>query len=314
MTAAAEYVQVRGGSRYGLTDAHSGLLSRPASKAGRLQRACLSILLDHRDGGGLPTSVRFVFYELEGVGVIGKKYVDAAGRERARKPANDVADALMHLREVGLVPWDWIVDERRTVRSWPYAATVADYVTEAAAEARLDVWDGNPPPLILAESSSLAGVLTNLAARYLVDIAATNGQCGGFLVTDIAPLLVDGRRVLYLGDYDLAGGQIEDNTRRRLDEFAPGNGIIWERLALTAEQVASRNLPTITKNDARYTNGRPHEAVETEALGQAAIQELVNSRLDELLPEPLDNVQERERAQRDRVAASLAALACGWSQ
>jgi hypothetical protein len=46
----------------------------------------------------------------------------------------------------------------------------------------------------------------------------------------------------------------------------------------------------------RYRDGRAHEAVETEALRQTALQ--VRQRLDELLPEPLSPVQEREERQR----------------
>ena len=61
--------------------------------------------------------------------------------------------------------------------------------------------------MILTESRSLAGVLNNLAGRYLASIAATNGQVGGFLRTDIAPALVSGQRVLYLGDFDGRAGR-----------------------------------------------------------------------------------------------------------
>jgi len=65
----------------------------------------------------------------------------------------------------------------------------------------------------------LAGVLRNVASAYLVQIAPTNGQCGGFLRTDVAPLLSPGQRVGYLGDQDLCGGQIEANTRKVLEEL-----------------------------------------------------------------------------------------------
>jgi hypothetical protein len=43
-----------------------------------------------------------------------------------------------------------------------------------------------------------------------------------------------------------------------------------------------------------------HEAVETEALSQRIIIEIVRARLDELLPESLQDVQ--ERAERERAA------------
>ena len=72
----------------------------------------------------------------------------------------------------------------------------------------------------------------------------------------------------------------------------------WERLALTQEQVDQYNLPVIEKHDRRYNDGRPHQAVETEALSQTIIVKIVRDRLEQLLPEPLATVlllAERER-------------------
>ena len=110
----------------------------------------------------------------------------------------------------------------------------------------------------------------------------------------------------YLGDLDLAGNQIESNTRRVLEREIGGE-LRWERLALTQEQVREHNLPVIVKHDRRYKDGRPHEAVETEALRQTVLVNILRRRLDELLPEPLSRVQEREQRQRRRVVALLRA-------
>jgi hypothetical protein len=43
------------------------VLSKPHTKAGRIQRACLELIREHEADGALPTSVRFLFYELERV-------------------------------------------------------------------------------------------------------------------------------------------------------------------------------------------------------------------------------------------------------
>jgi hypothetical protein len=139
---------------------------------------------------------------------------------------------------------------------------------------------------------------------YACRVAATNGQVGGFLRTDIAPRLQPDDRVLYLGDLDLAGGQIEANTRGVLEREV-GGGLRWERLALTEQQVAEHNLPTIVKRDRRYNDEHPHEAVETEALSQTVLVDVLRRRLDALLPEPLSRVERAER-QRRRIAAMLA--------
>ena len=79
----------------------------------------------------------------------------------------------------------------------------------------------------------------------------------------------------------------------------------WERLALTEEQVRAYDLPVIIKRDRRYRDDHPHEAVETEAIGQRVLIDILRARLDELLPEPLACVQEREARQRRQITALL---------
>lgn len=303
-------------------------LSGAHTKTGRLQRALLRQLDVHHSEGTIPTNLRFLFYELSGLGVVSKV------RTGTRTAGQDLSRALGHLTDAGRVPWEWIDDETRTLHAFRTAASVAEYVTAEVKRASLDRWDGEPAPLTLCESRSLAGVLYDLVAGYACPIAATNGQAGGFLVTQVAPLLArwPGRRILYLGDHDLSGHQIEAATRRTLakavwnllDPMDRAELTIhgttaeeyferwwpWERVALTAEQVTEHRLEpyVMTKSDNRYKPPRVHEAIETEALGQGLIVGLLRARLDELMPEPLGDVLERQRAQRAEVAEQLEGL------
>ena len=103
------------------------------------------------------------------------------------------------------------------------------------------------------------------------------------------------------------GHQIEANTRSVL-ERAAGRWLdraSWSRVAITDDQIAERGLTPVWKVDNRYRPARDHEAWEAEALGQGTIQQLVRDALDALLPEPLDDVLEREAEQRVRVAELL---------
>ena len=221
----------------------------------------------------------------------------------ARRADQDLADALLDIREDGSIPWDWIVDESRTLTNPLVASTVAGWMTTVLDQARLDPWDGEPP-VVLCESLALVGVLARTADRYLVPIAPTRGQCAGFLRTDIAPILVPDQRVLYLGDWDVSGHQIEENTRSVL-ERAVGE-LAWERLAITERQIKARKtLSPIVKSDKRYRAGGEHEAYETEALGQSTVAHVLRNRLDRLLPEPIEDVLEREAAERNELAAYL---------
>jgi hypothetical protein len=271
----------------------TGTLSAPESKRGRLQQACLDLLRQHERDGAIPTNGRFVFYELEQLGKIPKHYLDEHGRERARTPAQDVSDALMVLRRIGLVPWWWITDETRELTDWEYAPSVYQYVVNQQDYARIDCWAGESAPLIICESRATKGVLERITGRYLCPITATNGQCGGFIVTDIVPKLVSNeRQVLYIGDCEVGGpaDQIEDNTRRSIAEhsgriFTPDT---WSRVALTREQVNRnprlRNL-VIDKTDRRYKPPRHYQAIECEAVGQVVLERMLRARLDALLPE-----------------------------
>jgi hypothetical protein len=292
-------------------------LSAPETKAGRLQRACLALLKQHEREGTIPTNGRFLFYELEQQGVVPKAYRDASGKERARTPAQDISDATMRLRNVGPVPWDWILDESRDVTTWRYAGSVYEYVANSVERARIDCWDGEPPPLIICEARATRGVLERtVVAEYLCPITATGGQCGGHIVTEIVPLLKNNeRKVLYIGDCEERGpgDQIEANTRRYIEKHAKRTFTpeTWIKVALTPEQVARsprlRRL-TINKVDHRYRPPRPYKAIECEAVGQAVLERMLRKVLDALLPEPLERVRVREQRQRTKVRTALTKL------
>jgi len=286
-------------------------LSRPNTGAGRMQRLVLEVLLEHEAAGELPTSGRFVFYELEGRGLVRKSSRGEFRRGTADDPREqEVIDALTHLRDHGVIPWTWLVDETRQLYQWQHAPTVAEYVRRSVDRARINPWPGEPP-LLLVESRSLGGVLRATTGEYLVAIAATNGHTGGFLHTEVAPVLAGNYRVvLYLGDWDLQGHQIEANTRSVL-ERAAGRWLdraSWSRVAITDDQIAERGLTPVWNVDNRYRPARDHEAWEAEALGQGTIQQLVRNALDGLLPQPLEDVREREETQRERVAELLDGL------
>jgi hypothetical protein len=296
-------------------------LSAPETKAGRLQRACLKQLREHERDDALPTNVTFVFYELEQLGVVPKHYLDEQGRKRPRTPRQDISDATMRLREVGLVPWWWLIDESREVATWRYAASVYDYMLDTVPRVRIDCWAEEPPPLIVCEARATKGVLEHIAQEYICPIGATGGQSGGFLVNEVVPRLRGNKRkVLYIGDCEVDGpaDQIEANTRRYVEQhagriFTPET---WSRVALTPQQVARsprlREL-AIDKVDRRYNPPRPYRAIECEAVGQVALERLLRARLDALLPQSLNDVRLREERQRANLRTALRRLSTGRS-
>jgi hypothetical protein len=272
---------------------------RPNTNLGRVRTALMGLIEEHRRDDALPTSARFLFYELIARRVISKSQKAGVRADRI------VSEALTDLREGGFVDWESIIDETRELSSYHGSKTVAADLLAYLESACICPWRGRPP-LILCESRSLAGALRDLCVEYRCRLASTNGQTGGFLHTKVAPVLTSRSRTLqpdrvgYLGDYDLSGDLIETNTRRVLESIV--GDLDWERLALTEEQVEEHDLPRILKADKRFKDGGgEHEAVETEALSQSLIVTIVRDWLDDLLPQPLDRVRVRERRERERL-------------
>jgi hypothetical protein len=312
-----------------VTRRKSGGLSPENTKAGRYQRALLKQMEIHRDEGTVPTNGRFLFYELEQLGVLPKVVPG-----QVRPTSSDLNEQLTSLREWGLILWSEVRDERREYTSFRTAPTVAQAVIKSVDSASLDRWGGKPAPLILCESEAVYGAMYPSAARYACPITHTSGQARAHLINEVAPNLKRDQHILYLGDWDLAGGQIEEHTLNTLIEFAgrrtpsvPVRRLTrqawersvrdnWERLALTEAQVDDPELDlrrlVIRKVDRRYKEPRTFDAVELEALGQARIVALVRARLDELMleatGETLDGVLGRQDQQRAEVAEQLRRL------
>jgi hypothetical protein len=271
---------------------------RPETKIGKLRQAIYGLLQEHQRAGAIPTSLRFLYYELIARKIISKE------KTGARRTDQDMIEAATDLREWGVIPWGWIIDETRNLDDFSGWPTVLGGVEACVETVALDPWKGNVP-LILTESRSLAGVLRAICGDYRVKIASTNGQANGFLRTKLEGHVRSGTTVLYLGDWDFSGHHIEDNTRAILEDVA-GGSLDWTRLAITEEQIEEHNLVVIDKYDKRTKS--EHPAVETEALSQTVLIGLVRDTLHRLLPEPLDDVLERERAEQERILRHLQQL------
>ena len=118
--------------------------------------------------------------------------------------------------------------------------------------------------------------------------------------------------MLYLGDLDFSGEHIEHNIRHVLIEAGwvppgkPGRRLRegWRRIAMTEELAEEFGIEPILKTDGR--THRTYEAIEVESLGQAQLEALVRRVLDDLLPEPLDGVREREDVEADAARRRIA--------
>ncbi len=272
---------------------------KPGFAAARLRRACHEHIVDLRSqqDGRARTIVRSVFYAMVTTQVVPKS------RPGARQPAQDVSDALGWLRTHGLVGWEEIVDDSRAVIDQRGFATLAEAVDAFLDRARLDPWDGNPP-VVVVESRSFASLVSDITYTYRVASVPLGGQSsGGFLANEVAGYLGPKTPVLYLGDWDKAGGDIEDSARTRLWRFAPEWGGPWERLAVTDDQAHELSDLWITKRDGR--NGQLYDTLEAEALGPVRLRQILDDILAAMLQAPLQQIVAEEKQQRERIRRRL---------
>lgn len=162
----------------------------------------------------------------------------------------------------------------------------------AGAEAHVEVW---------VEKRAIVGIAQTIANRWNVPFLA----CRGFTsLTSLAEAAkrFDGRGtvVLYAGDYDPSGREMDRDLQDRLTRL--GCDVELRRLALTREQIEEHNLPhqPTKTGDSRARGWTEAGSWEVDALPDAAFIAVFDEHLEQLAPAAL--WQRRRSDQTARVA------------
>jgi hypothetical protein len=106
--------------------------------------------------------------------------------------------------------------------------------------------------------------------------------------------------IYHLGDFDPSGVDAARNVREQLQELAPDAEIVFERLAVTEEQIADLRLPTrpTKSSDSRSGHFGP-VSVELDAIEAQVLRDLVQEAVERHLPDDelaqLEQIEEQER-------------------
>jgi hypothetical protein len=153
-------------------------------------------------------------------------------------------------RERGDIPWEWIVDETRSLERKATWADPAAYSRAVARSYRRDFWNQQPVRCeVWSEKGTVRGVLAPVLDQYAVGFRVMHGFSSA-TVHDVCQD-DDGRPliVLYVGDFDPSGlFMSEEDLPKRLDKYG-GTQVELKRIALTREQV--RGLPPFPATDKR---------------------------------------------------------------
>ena len=117
--------------------------------------------------------------------------------------------------------------------------------------------------------------------------------------------------IYHLGDFDPSGVNAGEKIEETLRELAPDADIYFERIAVTAEQIAEWNLPTRpTKASDTRSKNFGNISVELDAIEPNRLRSLVQETLEQHLPQDqfaiLKAAEESEREIITRLVGKIA--------
>jgi hypothetical protein len=141
---------------------------------------------------------------------------------------------LKEAREEGTIPWEWIVDETRSLEQVATWDDPAQYMRTVARSYRRDFWQQQPERVeVWSEKGTIRGVLQPVLDDYGIGFRVMHGFGSATAINDVAqgddshPLTI-----LYIGDYDPSGLYMsERDISERLIRYG-GDHISIERIAL----------------------------------------------------------------------------------
>jgi len=243
-----------------------------------------------------PCSVRHIYYRAVVAGLVAKTNAGYAMVQRD----------LLQLRRDHTIPYTLIVDSSRSAyfpEVWDDLDGLLDHV---AATYRRDLWTRSPYRVeVWAESESISGTILPTANAWAVPVYPCRGQSSETFAWKAAETWKQTPNrtpvVLYIGDHDPAGLEIEESLLGKLGSFTETvfPGIDWTRIGVTWEQVEAFDLPG-TKPKKAY--GYPY-SVEAEALPPRTLITLLDRAISNYADQhDLDVLLAAEESERDILA------------
>lgn len=273
---------------------------RTAAQYDELDLTIVSVCeLDH------PLSVRGVFYRVMSAGAVAKTEQEYGVVQRR----------VLKLRRSGELPYEWIADGTRWQVKAPSWSNVDQALEDAAISYRRALWHDQAEYVeIWSEKEAISSIVSPVTDSYDVPLMIARGFASEtFLHSTATTIAAVGKptTIYQLGDHDPSGVAAWTHVQTKLREFAPEADIVFERLAVTEDQIAALSLPTrpTKKSDSRAKNF-VGESVEVDAIPTRMLRSLLTAAIENHI-DPIALHATRLAEEHER--AGLQALADGWS-
>lgn len=231
-----------------------------------------------------PQSVRHVFYRMTDPRLLEPV-------EKSEHGYRHVQHRIAELRRRGGLPYSWITDATRRGYHVATFDGEADFLRSVSRSYRADMWrDASVYCEVWTESRSIAGVIEADCRRLAVSLYPAGGFTSMTLAFEAAEqikMLAAGRPavIFYIGDYDPAGVLIDVDIRNKLREHIGSEVYIdFRRIGITAEQIATFDLPTKPREAGDRRALHVLSTVEAEAMPAHILRALLVDEIEALLP------------------------------
>jgi hypothetical protein len=188
---------------------------------------------------------------ITGRGIGYKLFVQKLIRSMERNDMRAVYRLLLKAREQGIIPWEWIVDETRSIERVATWDDPEEYASAVATSYRRDFWNQQPHRVqVWSEKGTVRGLLAPVLDHYAVGFNPVHGFNSGTNTHEVAEDF-DGRPliILYVGDFDPSGMFMSEvDLPKRFIKYE-GHHVSVRRIALTVEQL--EGLPSFPATDKR---------------------------------------------------------------
>jgi len=186
------------------------------------------------------------------------------------------------------------------------------------------LWETQPRQLLIAlEKDALSRLFTDVADNYHINVYPTRGY-GSYTYVKQMAQKCDGEKptvILYFGDYDPSGRDIQRDLNERLYRYYAENYEV-KRVALTKQQIEEYKLPprpedaeTIEKlkRDPRTARYGMEYAVELDALEPPTLQEIIRKAIENSIEGDKWNKRLSQiREEKEKLKERLSKLRIEW--
>lgn len=222
-----------------------------------------------------PVTLRGVFYRVMSAGAV----------EKTEAGYKKVGRQVLKLRRSGRIPYSWITDGTRYVvrpNTWDDLDEALNYT---AAAYRRALWADQPVDVqVFTEKDAIRGVIEPVTREWDVPLGILRGFVSESFAWEVAESLSRWKTtVMYqLGDHDPSGVAAWADFEKKVRGFRPDSEVVFERIAVTPDQIESFNLPTrpTKKSDSRAASFKG-ESVEVDAIPPNTLRAIVRNAIEQ---------------------------------